>query len=354
MKPVLVGVDPGSTSAVAILDFNGDMIHVRSGKNFPPREIISEIIENGKPVIVTSDKAKTPSKVEKIAKSVGAEKFEPDEDLSQERKRELGTGENSHEKDASAAVKHAYRQLKPKIRKIEELDEERSGEKSEIASKYFSDQIPVAQDQESREDNRKEEKEDEVEAENNGRSESSTHDSGDSHDDRWRRKSQRLERKVENLEEQVEDLKEKLEFREQQRRNLQSKYDKLKAGKKDEMLKERELSRKIAELKEKKQRIDELEQELENTRIRETQYEKAVDILDEGGEILPLISEETEKIPEKAATRSEDLRDSLISQGEKIYHVDELEGVELMNRMVVRELPDENPGEIIEKYRDAR
>lgn len=353
MKPVLVGIDPGSTSSVAILDFEGELVHVRSGKNFPPREIISEIIENGKPVIITSDKAKTPSKVDKIAKSVGAEKFEPEEDLSQERKRELGTGENSHEKDASAAVKHAYKQLKSKIRKVEELEEEREAEKSEIASKYFSDQLVGTEYPENPEGQEKSKDKSEKPGSSEG-SKSSVDGSENINGRRWRRKAERLEKKVENLEEQVEDLEEKLEFREQQRRNLQSKYDKLKAGKRDEILKERELSRKNADLKEKNQRIENLEKELENTRIREKQYEKAVDILDAGGHILPLIGEEADKIPEKAATRSKDLRDRLISQGEKIYHVNELEGVELLNRIVVRELPEENPDEIIEKYRDAR
>ncbi len=352
MKPVLVGVDPGSTSAVAVLDFDGKFAHIKSSKNFPPRKIISEVIEHGKPVIVTSDKAKTPSKVDKIANSLGAEKFEPEEDLSQERKRELGEGENSHEKDASAAAKYAYKQLKPKIRKIEELEEEREEEKSEIASRYFSGQLTGTNKEnsgsvEGSDESKRERQNQEV-------SEGSEDESEAVDGEKWMQKSRKLENKVENLEEHVEDLQEKLEFREQQRRNLQSKYDKLKAGKRDEVLKERELSRKNAELKEKNQKIEQLEQQLEKTRIREKQYEKAVDILDSGGEILPLIDKETGKIPEKAATRSGDLRDRLISQGEKIYHVDELDGVELLDRIVVDELPEENPGDIIEKYRDAR
>jgi len=351
MKPLIVGVDPGSTSAVAMVDFNSDVVGLESGKNFPPREIISKIIETGKPVIVTSDKAKIPSKVEKIANSVGAKKFIPEEDLSSERKRELGSGENSHEEDAVAAALHAYKQLRSNIDKIEELsgEMEMDMEKSEIASRYFSDELPTpGSEEETQEAEKKEEKtEENIQGEQKQDS--------DPDPELYRRRAEKLETKVRNLEEQVEDLKNRLEFREQQRRNIQSKYDKLKDGKKEEMLKEQEISKREGIINDKEEKIEELEEKFQRSRIREKQYEKALELIAEGGQLLPIIDENFEESPDASVTRSEELRDELRSQGEKIFHVDEVEGVELLEKFVVDgEELDEDPDDIIEKYRNSR
>jgi len=89
-KPLIVGVDPGSTSAVAAVDLECEIELLESGKNFPPREIIQRIIKVGKPVVLASDKGKTPSKVSKISSSLGAKLFEPEEDLSQKKEERTG------------------------------------------------------------------------------------------------------------------------------------------------------------------------------------------------------------------------------------------------------------------------
>ncbi|MFB6241831.1 MAG: DUF460 domain-containing protein [Candidatus Nanosalina sp.] len=343
MKPLIIGVDPGSTSAVAMIDFEGELVELESGKNFPPREIIQEIVDTGKPVVVASDKEKTPSKVEKIANSVGARNFSPEEDLGQERKRRLGDGDNSHEKDAVTSARHAYKQLRPKIEKVQDLSRKIDKEEAEIAKKYFTGNLQKREDEEDsdQETSGEEKRKDEEESESiNG--------------EKWKRKAEKLERKVENLEEQVDDLEEKLEFREEQRRNLQSKYDKLKDKKKDEMLKEQEISKREGIINDKEEEIEELEKKLERSRIREKQYEKALDLIDEGGEVLPIIDEETGEVPEKAVARSEELRDELVAEGEKVFYIEEVEGVELLERFIVEELPDQNVKEIVERYRDAR
>lgn len=329
MKPLIVGVDPGSTSAVALIDFNGEIIHLKSSKNFPPREIITEIVENGKPVILTSDREETPSKVEKIATSVGAHQFEPEEDLSQERKRQLGEGENSHEQDASAAALHAYKQLRDKIGKIREVSEEEEMDADQVAERYFSpDKKLVPEDGE------------EEESETGGEY---------SH---FRKKSQRLEDKVEKLQAEVEDLQERLEFREQQRRELQSKYDKLKAEKQDELLKDEEVKKRDEKIREKQEKISELQEKLKKSGIREKQYQKAIEELEKGSEILPLVEDESPGT-EPFVTRSKDLRDRLRSKGGKVYHVDEVEGVELGDRFILSNI-NEDVKDIVEKYRESR
>lgn len=138
-KPLIVGIDPGNTSAIAALNLDGDIILLESRLEFAPEEIIQRIVNTGKPLVISCDKEKMPSTVEKIANSVGAEKFEPEKDLSQERKRDLGVkGENSHEKDAYASALHAFKNMRKKIRKINDRSEKKGVERHKVAKDYFA------------------------------------------------------------------------------------------------------------------------------------------------------------------------------------------------------------------------
>ena len=134
-EPLIVGIDPGNTTAVAALNFEGELVLLESRLEFSRNEIIETLIETGRPIIIGCDKQKMPSGVEKIASSLGAKKFSPEKDLSVERKEELGEGENSHEKDASAAARHAYRNYSKQIRKINRNSE--TGEKLETARQHI-------------------------------------------------------------------------------------------------------------------------------------------------------------------------------------------------------------------------
>lgn len=137
-KALIVGVDPGSTSAVAALNLEGELVLLESDKEFPPREIIQRLIEVGHPVVLASDTQKMPSTVEKIASSLGAKKFEPDEDLDSSRKKQLGKGTNSHEIDAVASAVYAYNNLQRKIQKIKKSARESNEKQANIAQSYFS------------------------------------------------------------------------------------------------------------------------------------------------------------------------------------------------------------------------
>jgi predicted RNase H-like nuclease (RuvC/YqgF family) len=136
-EPLIIGIDPGNTSAVAALDLNGELEFLVSRKEFSHHEIIREIVENGYPVVVATDRAEIPSTVDKIASSVGAMKFTPENNLSQQRKEQLGEGDNSHEKDAYASALHAYKRLSKQIRKINKRSGKPGNEKLEIAKKHL-------------------------------------------------------------------------------------------------------------------------------------------------------------------------------------------------------------------------
>lgn len=137
-EALIVGVDPGNTSAVAAVDLDGEIRRIESERELPPRDIIQIIIEEGKPVVVACDTAKMPSTVGKIASSLGASRFEPEEDLERRRKEKLGRGENSHEKDAVASAVHAYNSMQREIKKIKDFSRKNDAEIHEVAENYFS------------------------------------------------------------------------------------------------------------------------------------------------------------------------------------------------------------------------
>lgn len=137
-KPLIAGIDPGSTSAVAAVSLDREIELLESRKEFPTDEIIRRLVETGKPVVVACDTCKMPSTVEKIARSLGARKFRPDEDLDRQRKKELGEGDNSHEIDAVASALYAYNRFQRKISKIEREAEESELARFEVAESYFS------------------------------------------------------------------------------------------------------------------------------------------------------------------------------------------------------------------------
>jgi len=329
MQPLIVGVDPGSTSAVAMINFEGELVALESGKNFPPSDMITEIVEIGKAIVVTSDKAETPSKVEKLSNSVGAHTFELEKDLSQDRKRELGEGENSHERDASAAAIYAYKHLRDNIKKIKRISKEEDIELEELAKRYFEPGKELLPEEEN-------EKEENAQKQRNP----------------FREKAEKLEEKVETLEQRIEELEEKVQLKEQQRREMQSKYDKLKAGKTEEAIEDDEIKKREEKIGLKDEKITKLEEKLKNSRIREKQYQKAFELIEEGAEIIPL-AEDLNPGETPFVTKSKGFRDKMRSKGEKVYHVDEVEGVELGDKFVLSNI-NEDAQDIIQRYRDSR
>lgn len=122
MKPVIVGIDPGTTAAFAVIDLNGQVLKVHSKKEMDSFELKRSILESGKPLIIAVDKARMPQNVEKIAASFGCKIYEPDEDLSKEEKDDIVKKielKNQHEKDALASALHAYKSLSRQFSKID-------------------------------------------------------------------------------------------------------------------------------------------------------------------------------------------------------------------------------------------
>jgi len=108
---VIVGVDPGTTTAVAIVGLDGEVLDVLSTRTADMAAVTEWIVERGRPVVVAADVTPMPETVEKLRRSFDAAGWTPERDLpvdtKQHRTREEGY-DNDHERDAMAAALFAF------------------------------------------------------------------------------------------------------------------------------------------------------------------------------------------------------------------------------------------------------
>jgi predicted RNase H-like nuclease (RuvC/YqgF family) len=108
---VLVGIDPGTTTAVAIVGLDGAVLETLSTRTADTAAVIEWIIERGRPILVAADVTPMPETVEKLRRSFDAAGWVPETDLpvdtKQHRTREEAY-DNDHERDAMAAALHAF------------------------------------------------------------------------------------------------------------------------------------------------------------------------------------------------------------------------------------------------------
>ena len=108
---VIVGIDPGTTTAVAVVGLEGAVLDVMSTRTADTAAVIEWIIERGRPIIVAADVTPMPETVEKIRRSFDAAGWVPPRDLpvdvKKHRTREVGY-DNDHERDAIAAAFGAF------------------------------------------------------------------------------------------------------------------------------------------------------------------------------------------------------------------------------------------------------
>lgn len=115
---LIVGIDPGTTMAIALLNLDGETIHLSSSRVTSVADTIAGITEYGRPLIIATDKKEMPGTVEKIRRSFNAVPFVPKSDILVPEKYELASGSgyiNDHERDAYAAAMVAYRHYKNKF-----------------------------------------------------------------------------------------------------------------------------------------------------------------------------------------------------------------------------------------------
>ncbi len=125
-KPVIVGFDPGVTSAYSVIDLEGNVLGVFSERNASLSAIKQSIIRIGKPLIIATDKANAPSSCKNMAAAFNCKIFTPEKDISvkdkisalRSYKLEKPT-KNDHERDSLAAALVCYKSLASRFNKIE-------------------------------------------------------------------------------------------------------------------------------------------------------------------------------------------------------------------------------------------
>ncbi len=123
-KQIILGIDPGATTAYAAISLKGDILKVEEHKNSGLTWIISQLlINNYKPIIVATDKKHTPGLIKKISAIFNLFIFSPSQDLTTKEKKELLKQLNlklsPHEADALAAALLCYKTYRTTLLKIE-------------------------------------------------------------------------------------------------------------------------------------------------------------------------------------------------------------------------------------------
>ena len=104
---VVVGIDPGTTTAAAVVGLDGSVLDVYSTRTADTADLIEWLIERGRPVIVAADVTPMPETVEQFRRSFDAAAWVPDSDLPVDEKLHRTREEpydNDHERDALAAA----------------------------------------------------------------------------------------------------------------------------------------------------------------------------------------------------------------------------------------------------------
>ncbi len=122
-RPVIVGIDSGATTAVAVLDLRRNLLGVTSKKDLSAAAARSFVTNFGRPLFVATDKAKPPSAAKKFAASFNCGLWYPEQDLSIADKdnttKEFNLA-NAHERDASASAVFAHKAVAGQFSKIDD------------------------------------------------------------------------------------------------------------------------------------------------------------------------------------------------------------------------------------------
>ncbi len=127
-KKLIVGIDPGTTSAFAAFDLQGRFVASWSRRDAGRGELVAAIREAGDPLIVACDVAVAPDAVVKVAAAFNAKLFTPKFDLKEAEKKGITARwkfANIHELDAAAGALKAFHAHENTLRKVERVAREK-------------------------------------------------------------------------------------------------------------------------------------------------------------------------------------------------------------------------------------
>ncbi|MFH0978780.1 MAG: DUF460 domain-containing protein [Candidatus Woesearchaeota archaeon] len=126
---VIAGIDPGTTTGFCLIDLQGRIISLQSGKQLTLERLISKTVDSGRIILAGCDKKNVPLMVQKFSAQFNIKVEAPVHDLLQDEKKELvGNTKtmNTHEFDSVASASFALKQVSPLVRKIRFLLKEQN------------------------------------------------------------------------------------------------------------------------------------------------------------------------------------------------------------------------------------
>ncbi len=126
-KLLIGGIDVGLHTSIALLDLDGKIISLDTLVNAENSYVIDHIMDFGNVLVLSTDKAKAPSRMKKIANSISAKILLPSKNLTKKKKRILVSKfleeeikMNDHEKAALASAIFAYKRFVPSFKKLQD------------------------------------------------------------------------------------------------------------------------------------------------------------------------------------------------------------------------------------------
>lgn len=145
---LIIGIDPGTTTAWSIFDVEGNLLQIGSQKGIGLDELIRIIHSFGKVYAVGCDKKHVPGFILAFARKLGCKIISPKEDMTKEHKHDLAKEydtENHHELDAVASGEYAKRQLSRLITKIRIAADNEQVRFDHILNLVFDSGMSIAQ-----------------------------------------------------------------------------------------------------------------------------------------------------------------------------------------------------------------
>ncbi|MFD1642421.1 DUF460 domain-containing protein [Halohasta litorea] len=259
---VIVGIDPGTTTAAAVVSLDGRVLDRFSSRTADTAAVIEWLIDRGRPLIVAADVTPMPETVEKFRRSFDATRWVPPSDIPVDEKVHRARDheyENDHERDAMAAALYAYDDHEDQFDRIAEKTP-RQFDREEVIAHVVAGGASV--------EAALRELSDDEEAD----SEESTHEVRELSEEEQRIK--RLEEQVERLQSHTDELEAKLDERDETIEEYKQELSEARREERREARERREISQRNRE-------INRLERERDEAVERAEELESKLDRLKE-------------------------------------------------------------------------
>ncbi|NIO22516.1 MAG: DUF460 domain-containing protein [Candidatus Aenigmarchaeota archaeon] len=127
-RQILIGgIDVGLHTSIALLDLSGEIVCLDTLVHPKNSQTLDHMMDCGNVLIMSTDRAKPPSQMKKLASSISAKMILPAKNMTKKKKRllildflEEEIKMNDHEKSALASAIFAYKKFRPSFKKLQD------------------------------------------------------------------------------------------------------------------------------------------------------------------------------------------------------------------------------------------